>query len=122
MHGVLNGPLRERHMHFEGRWNKCRKCSKNGVIRESNSPWSVPTILVTIRSLDGKPIYRFRVDLRALNAVTKFDSYPHCSDLTRQTPPLMALNIYCLRLLQRFLTGNIKEEHEDSIYSSTRPL
>jgi len=47
-----------------------------GVIRESISPWSAPTILVPKKSPDGKPKYRFCVDFRALNAVTKFDPYP----------------------------------------------
>jgi hypothetical protein len=49
---------------------------KKGVIRDSNSPWSAPVILVPKKSVDGKPKYRFCVDFRALNAVTKFDSYP----------------------------------------------
>jgi len=47
-----------------------------GVIRESRSPWSAPAILVPKKNLDGKPKFRFSVDLRALNSVTKFDSYP----------------------------------------------
>ena len=47
-----------------------------GVVRESHSPLSAPAILVPKRSLDGKPKYRFCVVFRALNAVTKFDSYP----------------------------------------------
>jgi len=47
-----------------------------GVIRESCSPWSAPAILVPKWSPDGKPRFRFCVDLRALISVTKFDSYP----------------------------------------------
>ena len=47
-----------------------------GVIRPSNSPWSAPAILVPKKSADGTPKYRFCVDFRALNSVTKFDSYP----------------------------------------------
>jgi hypothetical protein len=46
-----------------------------GVIRESNSPYSAPAILVPKKGMDGKPKYRFCVDFRALNSVTKFDSY-----------------------------------------------
>ena len=46
------------------------------TIRESQSPLSAPAILVPKKSLDGKPKYRFCVDFRALNAVTKFDPYP----------------------------------------------
>jgi hypothetical protein len=56
--------------------NQVQEMLKKGVIRESQSPWSSPVILVPKRSLDGKPKYRFCVDFRALNAVTKFDSYP----------------------------------------------
>ena len=47
-----------------------------GAIRESNSPWSAPAILVPKKSPDGKPKFRFSVDFLALNSVTKFDSYP----------------------------------------------
>jgi hypothetical protein len=45
-------------------------------IIEETSPWSTPAILVPKKSLDGKPKYRFCVDFRALNAVTRFDTYP----------------------------------------------
>jgi len=47
-----------------------------GVIRPSNSPWSAPAILVPKKGADGTPKYRFCVDFRALNSVTKFDTYP----------------------------------------------
>jgi hypothetical protein len=46
------------------------------VIRKSQSPWSAPAILVPKKSLDGKPKYRFCVDFRALNAMTKYEPYP----------------------------------------------
>jgi len=49
---------------------------EKGVIRPSKSPWSVPAILVPKKSADGTPKYRFCVDFRALNSVTKFDTYP----------------------------------------------
>lgn len=49
---------------------------EKGVIRHSSSTWSAPAILVPKRSLDGKPKYRFCVDFRAFNAVTKLDPYP----------------------------------------------
>jgi hypothetical protein len=52
------------------------KMLDKGVIRPSNSPWSAPAILVPKKSLDERPKYRFCVDVRALNAVTKFDPYP----------------------------------------------
>jgi len=47
-----------------------------GVIRDSNSPWAAPAILVPKNSEDVKPKLRFCVDFRALNSVTKFDTYP----------------------------------------------
>ena len=55
---------------------KVEKMLQQGVIRESDSPWSAPAIVVPKKSLDGKPKYTFCVDFCALNAVTKFNSYP----------------------------------------------
>jgi hypothetical protein len=49
---------------------------RKGVIREGNSPWSAPVVLVPKKSAQGQPKYRFCVDYRLLNKVTKFDSYP----------------------------------------------
>ena len=46
------------------------------IIRQSNSPWSAPAILVPKKSPDGRPKLRFCVDFKALNAVTKFDPFP----------------------------------------------
>jgi hypothetical protein len=52
------------------------KMLDRGIIRQSNSPWSAPAILVPKKSIDGTPNFRFCIDFRALNAVTKFDTYP----------------------------------------------
>jgi hypothetical protein len=49
---------------------------RKGVIRERTSPWSAPVILVPKKSLDGRQKYRFCVEFRALNAVTKFYTHP----------------------------------------------
>jgi len=46
---------------------------EKAVIRKSHCPWSAPAILGAKKILDGKPKFRFSVDFRALNAVTKFD-------------------------------------------------
>jgi hypothetical protein len=53
-----------------------QKMLDKGVIRPSHSPWSSPVVLVPKKSESGIPKYRFYVDFRALNAVTKYDSYP----------------------------------------------
>ena len=53
-----------------------QKISDKGVICPSHSPWSSPVVLVPKKSENGVPKYRFCVDFRALNAVTKYDSYP----------------------------------------------
>jgi hypothetical protein len=62
---------------------------EKGVIRESKSPSSAPAILVPKKSPDGKPKYKFCVDFRAPNSVTKFDSYP-CQRLRKPPEPCTA--------------------------------
>jgi len=49
---------------------------EKGIIRQSNSPWFAPVILVPKKSPDGRPKFRFCADFRALKAVTKFGPYP----------------------------------------------
>jgi hypothetical protein len=51
---------------------KVSEMLKNGVIQLSNSPWSSPVVLVKKKSGE----YRFCVDYRRLNAVSKRDVYP----------------------------------------------
>ena len=48
----------------------------NGIVTESNSAWHSPVVLV--KKSDGKS-YRFAVDYRKLNAITK----PQCFPLPR---------------------------------------
>jgi hypothetical protein len=49
---------------------------KKRIIEPIISPWSSSIVLVQKKSKDGSVKYRFCVDYRALNAVTKLDAYP----------------------------------------------
>ena len=50
-----------------------------GIIEESNSPWSSPVILVPKKGGEGKQEWRFVLDLRKVNAVTKKEHQWICS-------------------------------------------
>jgi hypothetical protein len=93
--------------------NQLQNMLKKGVIRESSSPWSAPVILVPKRSLDGRPKYRFCVDFRALNTVTKFDSYP--LPLFEQTTSTLAGSKYfsVLDCYSGYWQINIREEDKE---------
>ena len=84
-----------------------------GVIRESRSPWSAPSILVPKKSLDGKPKFRFCVDFRALYFVTKFDSYP-LPVIEETTSTLYGSKHYSvIDCFQGFWQINIREDHKE---------
>jgi hypothetical protein len=57
---------------------------QKGVIRKSHSPWSALAILIPKKSLDRRTKFRFCVNFRALNALTKFEPYslPQLEDST----------------------------------------
>jgi hypothetical protein len=62
-----------------------------GGIRKSHCPWSAPAILVPRKSADGKPKYRFCVEFRALNSVTK-SILTRCQILKKLCPPYKVQN------------------------------
>ena len=57
----------------------CRQQVKDmhdrGVIRDSNSSWRSPVLLVKKKTPDNKVVYRFCVDLKKVNAITTKDCY-----------------------------------------------
>jgi len=89
------------------------KMLEKGVIRESCSPWTSPALLVPKRSPDGKPKYRFCVDFRALNAVTKFD--PYSLPVFEETTSTLHGSKYfsVLDCYSGFWQVKIKEEHKE---------
>jgi hypothetical protein len=42
--------------------SKMEKMLEKGIVRQSNSPWSAPAVLVPKKSLVGRPKFRFCVD------------------------------------------------------------
>jgi hypothetical protein len=83
------------------------------IIRESSSPWVAPAILVPKRSVGGKLKYRFCVDFRAANAVTKFDPYP--LPVFEETTSTLLRSKYftVLDCYSGFWQINIKQEHKE---------
>ena len=83
------------------------------IIRESQSPWSAPAILVPKERFDGKPKYRFCLDFRAFNAVTKFDPYP-LTIFEETTSTLHGSNYFkVLDCYSGFWQVSVKEEHRE---------
>jgi hypothetical protein len=93
--------------------DQIQKMLAKGVIRESNSPWSAPAILVPKKGVDGKPKYRFCLDFRALNSVTKFDSYP--LPIFEETVAQLSGSKYfsVLDCYSGFWQMNIREDHKE---------
>jgi len=93
-----------------------------GVISPSRSPWSSPVVLVPKISENGVPKYRFCVDFRALNAVTKYDSYP----LPRFAETMSTLSgskyFSVLDCYSGFWKINIHEPHRETIAFSVPSL
>jgi hypothetical protein len=87
------------------------KMLDKGVTRPSNSPCSAPAILVPKKSWYGCPKYRFCVDFRALNAVTKFD--PYLLPVFEETTSSLYRSNYfsVLDCYSGFWQISIKEEH-----------
>jgi len=84
-----------------------------GVIKERDSPWSAPAILVPKKNLDGKPKYRFCVDFRALNAVTKFNPYPLPAKDEAASTLFGSKYFSVLDCFSGFLQISIKEDHRE---------
>ena len=53
--------------------NQVDQMLKKGIIQTTTTPWSASSLLIPKRSPDSKPKYRFCVDFRVLNDVTRFD-------------------------------------------------
>jgi len=72
-----------------------------------------PAILAPKKSPDGKPKFRFCVDFRALNAVTKFDPYP-LPKFEQRTSVLHGSKYFSvLDCYSGFWQVPIKEQHKE---------
>ena len=90
-----------------------QKMLQKGVIRPSTSPWSAPAILVPKNSEDGTPKFRFCVGFRALNAVTKFHSYPLPTFGVTTSTLFGSKYFRVLECYSGFWQVNIKEERKE---------
>jgi hypothetical protein len=89
------------------------KMLDKGIIRDSCSPWSAPAILLPKKSPNGKPKFRFCVDFRALNSVTKFDPYPLPKFEETTSTLFGSINFSVLDCYSGFWQVHIKEEHKE---------
>ena len=86
---------------------------QQGVIRDSDCPWSAPATLVPKKSLDGKPKYRFCVDFRTPNVVTKFNPYP-LPAMDEAASTLFGSKYFSvLECFSGFLQVSIKDDHRE---------
>jgi len=92
---------------------RVEKILDKNVIRESTSPWSAPAILVPKKCENCKPKFRFCVDFRGLNSVTKFDTYP--LPVFEETTSNLHGSKYCcvFDCYSGFWQLSIKEEHKE---------
>jgi hypothetical protein len=97
---------------------ECQKMLEKGVIKESNSPWSSPVVLVAKKNGE----VRFCVDYRRLNSLTRKDSYP----LPNVYDTLGALGVckyFCtmdLHFRQELICTNLKLCRSDSAMRQLR--
>jgi transposase InsO family protein len=93
--------------------NQVGEMLTKGVITPCASPWAAPVILVTKKSADGKPRFRFCTDFRGLNSVTSIPVYP-IPDI-KSNLSLMAGSKYftLLDIENAYWNIPIKEEDKD---------
>lgn len=69
---IAQPPRRKALSHRKVLMDEIEKMLKDGIIQESRSPWASPCVLV--KKTDGQ--WRFCIDYRKVNAVTKKEVYP----------------------------------------------
>lgn len=88
---------------------------RQGIIRETMSPYNAPIVLAKKKSLDGKPNYRFCINFKKLNAVLKpsFFSLPKINDLFDQFKNSKIFS--SLDLAESFLQISVKYEDQEKL-------
>jgi hypothetical protein len=88
---------------------------RKGIIEPSISPWSGSIVLVQKKSRDGAVKYRFCIDYRSLNAVTKPDANP-IPNIVDTLDSLGQSNIFSvLDMASGYHQIAIKPEHKEKM-------
>lgn len=86
-----------------------------GVITPCASPWAAPVILVSKKSPDGTPKYRFCTDFRGLNSVTTVPVYPIPDVKANLTLMVGSRYFTLLDIENAYWNIPIREEDKDKI-------
>jgi hypothetical protein len=93
---------------------------KRGIIKPSMSPWSSSIVLVQKKSRDNSIKYRFCIDYRSLNAVTKPDAYP-IPNITDTLDSLGQSKVFSvLDMASGYFQISVKPEHREKTAFSCR--
>jgi len=111
---IRKQPYRVPYALWQEMQDQVQKMLNKSVIGASNSPWSFPAVLIPKKKgPDGKPQYRFCVNFRALNSVTRFDPYP--LPLLEEATAALYGSIYLMVLecYSGFWQMGFREEHKE---------
>lgn len=95
--------------------NMAEDLLRQGIIKETVSPYNVPVVLAKKKSVDGVQQYRFCINFKKLNEILKdsFYALPKINDLFEK---FKDLNIFsALNLAESFLQIPVAEEDQEKL-------